>query len=73
MSGDIKRKDIDYFKYMIPEGFRTNMTWTINLRSYLNFLQLRKTPQAHFEIRHIADLTLQEVNRTWLYEILGDY
>ena len=71
--GEGKRKDVDYSKYLLVEGFRTNMTWTINLRSFLNFLNLRTSNDAHFEIRYIANLCLQEANKTWLYEILGDY
>lgn len=44
----------DYIKYIVPESMRTSFSWTINLRSFINFLQLRTDKHAHFEIRHIA-------------------
>lgn len=45
----------DYIKYILPESLRTSFSWTINLRSFINFLQLRTDKNAHFEIRHIAN------------------
>jgi thymidylate synthase (FAD) len=45
----------DYIKYVVPESLRTSFSWTINLRSFINFLQLRTDKHAHFEIRHIAN------------------
>lgn len=51
----------DYVKYILPESFRTSFSWTINLRSLLNFLHLRTDKNAHFEIRHISNLILQEL------------
>jgi thymidylate synthase (FAD) len=45
----------DYIKYLLPECLRTSFSWTINLRSFINFLQLRTDKNAHFEIRHIAN------------------
>lgn len=45
----------DYIKYIVPESLRTSFSWTINLRSFINFLQLRTDKHAHFEIRHIAN------------------
>ena len=44
----------DYIKYIVPESLRTSFSWTINLRSFINFLELRTDKHAHFEIRHIA-------------------
>lgn len=45
----------DYIKYIVPESLRTSFSWTINLRSFINFLELRTDKHAHFEIRHIAN------------------
>lgn len=45
----------DYIKYLLPESLRTSFSWTINLRSFINFLELRTDKHAHFEIRHIAN------------------
>lgn len=50
-TGEIKN---DMLKYLIVENWRTNMVWSINLRSFLNFIRLRKPTTAHFEIRNIA-------------------
>jgi thymidylate synthase (FAD) len=60
----------DYLKYFLPEGFRTQFFWTINLRSLLNFLKLRKAKNAHFEIRRVAELIEEEVKRTWVAHLL---
>lgn len=45
----------DYVAYLMPETLRTALSWTINLRSFINFLELRTDKHAHFEIRHIAN------------------
>jgi len=51
----------DYIKYLLPESLRTSFSWTINLRSFINFLELRTDKHAHFEIRHIAKLMRAEL------------
>jgi len=48
----------DELKYFLPESFRTELIWTINLRSLMNFIKLRYSSKAHFEIRHLAQLVL---------------
>ena len=53
----------DYYKYFLTENLRVNLSWTINLRSLLNFLSLRLDKSAHFEIRHLATLIKSEVCR----------
>ena len=53
----------DYIKYILPESLRTSFSWTINLRSFINFLELRTAENAHFEIRHIANLMRGEISR----------
>lgn len=60
----------DVAKYLIIESWRTNFTWTINWRSFTNFINLRTNPGAHFEIRHIANLMLEEVMKTWVGFVL---
>jgi len=52
-------------KYLLPESFRTSLVWTINARSLLNFLKLRLTPNAHYEIRHLALLILELVKANY--------
>ena len=49
----------DEAKYFLPESFRTTFVWTINFRSLANFLKLRLSHRAHFEIRYIAYLITQ--------------
>ena len=60
----------DTVKYMLPESYRVNLTMTINLRSLVNFLELREAPGAHFEIRHLAGLIREELKGTYVEELL---
>lgn len=46
----------DKIKYCMPEAYRTQLTWTINLRSLQNFLSLRTDRTALPEIQHLARL-----------------
>ena len=51
----------DELKYFLPESFRTELIWTINMRSLMNFIKLRYSSKAHFEIRHLAQLILDRI------------
>ena len=46
----------DLSKYAIPESYRTQLTWSINLRSLQNFLSLRTDKKALPEIQYLAHL-----------------
>ena len=46
----------DLSKYAIPESYRTQLTWSINLRSLQNFLSLRTDKKALPEIQRLAHL-----------------
>lgn len=46
----------DICKYCMPEAYRTQLTWTINLRSLQNFISLRTDRKALPEIQHLARL-----------------
>lgn len=46
----------DEAKYCLPEAYRTQLTWSINLRSLQNFLSLRTDRKALPEIQHLAHL-----------------
>jgi thymidylate synthase (FAD) len=63
----------DRIKYLLPENFRTSLTWTINVRSLNNFLSLRSEETAHPEIRHLSRLVYDAAKTTpfagLLYEI----
>ena len=59
----------DYVKYYLPEGWRVNLTWTINLRALRNFLYLRVSKQAHPEIRNLA----QSIIRMFVHSEYGEF
>jgi thymidylate synthase (FAD) len=44
----------DIAKYALPESYKTELTWTINARSLQNFLKLRTSKSALWEIRELA-------------------
>ncbi len=44
----------DKVKYGIPEAFLTSLIWTINARSLRNFLSLRSSKRALWEMRELA-------------------
>ncbi len=46
----------DIAKYALPESYKTELTWTINARSLQNFLQLRTSKSALWEIRDLANM-----------------
>lgn len=46
----------DKAKYCMPESYRTQLTWTINMRSLQNFLSLRTDRKALPEIQLLAHL-----------------
>lgn len=46
----------DQLKYCLPEAFKTELVWTINARSLRNFLELRLSPRAHWEIKELAEM-----------------
>lgn len=45
----------DIAKYALPESYKTELTWTINIRSLQNFLHLRTSKSALWEIRDLAN------------------
>ncbi len=44
----------DIAKYCLPESYKTSLTWTINARSLQNFIALRSSKAALWEIRNLA-------------------
>lgn len=44
----------DIAKYCLPESYKTELTWTINARSLQNFIILRSSKSALWEIRSLA-------------------
>jgi len=49
-------KPNDQLKYCLPEAMKTELIWTINARSLRNFMELRTSPRAHWEIRKTAEV-----------------
>lgn len=45
---------LDIAKYCLPESYKTELTWSINARSLQNFLSLRSSKSALWEIRNLA-------------------
>lgn len=62
----------DITKHTLPESYKTSLVWTINARSLQNFLELRNTQQAHFEIRELAQAVLANLPQShrFLFNIL---
>lgn len=53
---NMSNPDMDRIKYALPECYKTELVWTINLRSLRNFLKLRLSLKAHQEIRKLATI-----------------
>ena len=64
----------DNVKPLIPESFKTDLVWTINLRSLRNFLKLRLHKSAHSEIRKLANLIYKTIpnSHKFLFSDLSD-
>lgn len=45
---------LDIVKYCLPECYKTELTWSVNARSLQNFLSLRSSKSALWEIRDLA-------------------
>ncbi len=45
----------DRAKYCLPDAYKTELTWTINIRSLQNFIYLRSDKSALWEIRNLAN------------------
>lgn len=44
----------DLTKYTLPESYKTSLIWTINARSLRNFLELRSSSKALWELRALS-------------------
>ena len=49
----------DMAKFCLPESYKTELTWTINARSLQNFISLRTSKSALWEIRDLANMVFQ--------------
>ena len=60
-----RTKNQDLLKYFLTEGLRSSMVWTVNMRSFMNFLELRTAKASHPEIRKVAELCKEAVMQTY--------
>ena len=51
----------DLAKYALPEAYKVRLQWTVNARSLQNFLQLRTSKDALWEIRLLAAALYQSL------------
>ncbi|ABK82691.1 FAD-dependent thymidylate synthase [Campylobacter fetus] len=61
---------LDIAKYCLPESYKTELSWSINARSLQNFLSLRSSKAALWEIRDLANLIYQNLpdEHKFIYE-----
>lgn len=52
---------LDQVKSLVPESYLTNIVFTINFRSLMNFLRLRTSKGAHYRIRDLAYMILEQI------------
>ncbi|RXJ68442.1 thymidylate synthase (FAD) [Halarcobacter ebronensis] len=60
----------DVAKYCLPESYKTSLTWTINARSLQNFIALRSSKSALWEIRDLANAIFEALpeDHKYLFE-----
>jgi len=57
----------DKAKYCLPESYKTELTWTINARSLQNFIALRSSKSALWEIRDLANMVFENLPKEHKY------
>jgi thymidylate synthase (FAD) len=57
----------DIAKFCLPESYKTELTWTINARSLQNFLSLRSSKSALWEMRDLSNLIYQNLPKEHKY------
>ncbi|STQ84827.1 FAD-dependent thymidylate synthase [Helicobacter fennelliae] len=62
---------IDYAKYAMPECYLTELSWTINARSLQNFLELRTSKHALWEIQELAKAIFEALPQEHKYIFEG--
>ncbi len=62
----------DKAKYCLPESYKTELTWTINIRSLQNFISLRSDKSALWEIRNLANEIHNQLPQEVKY-LFGDH
>lgn len=62
----------DIVKFALPESYKTELAWSINARSLQNFLGLRTSPHALWEIRNLANMIAESLPEEHKY-LFKDY
>ena len=57
----------DKLKYMLPEALKTSLVWTINARSLQNFLELRSSKHALWEMQDLAKAVYEALPLNHIY------
>lgn len=63
----------DLVKYCIPESFKTDLSWSINLRSLQNFINLRSSRSALWEIQILSKEIMNSIPEEYIYLIKDFY
>lgn len=48
-------------RYVLPQALETKLIFTMNLRTLMNFISLRRCKRAQWEIRELASLVIEEL------------
>ena len=58
---EAKKKAIEDARYIFPQSLETKIIFTMNLRTLINFLNLRRCKRAQWEIRELASMMIEEL------------
>lgn len=58
---------IDFAKFAMPESYLTELAWSINARSLQNFLELRSSHYALWEIKELAEAVFEALPQEHKY------
>ena len=69
------RNEKEVCRYLLPQASKTSILVTMNLREFLHFYCLRKSPKAQAEIRKLAERMMEEVAKKypWLPRIAENF
>ncbi|WP_086255524.1 FAD-dependent thymidylate synthase [Campylobacter vicugnae] len=56
----------DLAKYALPESYKTSLIWSINARSLRNFLELRSSSKALWELRELSNEIIDSLPEEYL-------
>jgi len=62
----------DIAKYALPESYKTELVWSVSLKTLQNFLELRTDKSAMWEIRELAKQMFLAIPNEYKY-LLKDY